>query len=489
MQLFEVLKNIDHTVIQGSDLDIKNIVIDSREARKGSLFFCIKGLNQDARKYIPDAVSQGASAIMVDDLEGVNLVGSATFIKVENVRSAMAIASGNFYGNPYKHYKMIGVTGTNGKTSVTYFMEAIIREYEKSVGVIGTAGAVLNGEKLSISYATSTTPDPIELHQIFKKMHENGAEYVVMEATSHAFAFNKLDGVRFDIGIFTNLSQDHLDIHGTMENYRDEKLKLFKSCDVGVLNIDDDYFEYMRDNGTCRVLTYGIDKECDFRAENIEYLNNGSIFDINIDGDMHSLFLPVAGRFSVYNALAVIGTAVSIGIPIEVIKRGLENMKGVPGRIQSVPNDLGFNVVIDYAHTPDALVNIISAVRGYTKGRIITVFGCGGDRDKAKRSIMGQTAGELSDYCIATSDNPRTEDPVSIINDIEPGIKNSGCLYEKIIDRYEAIARALEVVGIGDSVIIAGKGHENYQIFADQTIHFDDYEIASKLVADKAAGR
>ena len=485
MQLFEVLKHVEYTVVQGNDTDIKNIVIDSREARKGSLFFCIKGLNQDARKYIPDAVSQGASAVMVDDLEGVALAEGTTFIKVGNVRSAMAIVSGNFYGNHYKRYKMIGVTGTNGKTSVTYFMEAIIREYEKNVGVIGTAGAVFNGEKLNVAYATSTTPDPIELHQIFKKMYESGAEYVVMEATSHAFAFNKLDGVQFDIGIFTNLSQDHLDLHGTMENYRDEKLKLFKSCDIGVLNVDDEYFEYMRDNGTCKVITYGINKECDFRAENIEFLNNGSIFDIDIEGTRHSLFLPIAGRFSVYNALAVISASISAGIPIDVIKRGLENMKGVPGRIQSIPNNLGFNIVVDYAHTPDALVNIISAVRGYTKGRIITVFGCGGDRDKSKRSTMGSTAGELSDYCIITSDNPRTEDPIGIINDIEPGVKSSGCLYEKIIDRREAIERALEVAGIGDSVIIAGKGHENYQIFADQTIHFDDYEVASEIAAGK----
>jgi len=485
MQLSELMKNIKHTIIGGNDTEIKNIVIDSREARKGSLFFCIKGLTQDARKYIPDAVLQGASAIMIDDLEGVQIAEGTTFIKVDNVRSAMALASGNFYGNAYKNYKMIGVTGTNGKTSVTYFMEAIIREYKKSVGVIGTAGAVLNGEKVSISYATSTTPDPIELHQIFKKMHDGGAKYVVMEATSHAFAFNKLDGVQFDIGIFTNLSQDHLDIHGTMENYRDEKLKLFKSSDICVLNIDDEYFEYMRDNGTGKAVTYGIDKKCDFRAENIEYLNNGSIFEITIEGKAHSLFLPIAGRFSVYNALAVIGSAVSIGIPIEVIKKGLENMKGVPGRIQSVPNDLGFNIVVDYAHTPDALVNIISAVRGYTKGRIITVFGCGGDRDKSKRSVMGKTAGDLSDYCMVTSDNPRTEDPVSIINDIEPGIKESGCLFEKIVDRREAIERAIEIAGIGDSIIIAGKGHENYQIFADQTIHFDDFEVASEIASSK----
>jgi len=371
MQLLEILRNVEHTMVQSgasADVDIRNIVIDSREARKGSLFFCIKGLSQDARKYIPDAVSQGASAIMVDDLEGIQVEDGAALIKVDNVRSAMAIASGNFYGNHCKQYKMIGVTGTNGKTSVTYFMEAIIREYEKNVGVIGTAGAVYNGEKLNVAYATSTTPDPIELHQIFKKMHECGAEYVVMEATSHAFAFRKLDGIQFDIGIFTNLSQDHLDLHGTMENYRDEKLKLFKSCDTGVLNVDDEYFEYMRDNGTCKVITFGIDKECDFKAENIEFLNNGSIFDIDIEGTRHSLFLPIAGRFSVYNALAVIGASVSVGIPIDVIKRGLENMKGVPGRIQSVPNELGFNIVVDYAHTPDALVNIISAVRGYTKG-------------------------------------------------------------------------------------------------------------------------
>jgi UDP-N-acetylmuramyl-tripeptide synthetase len=249
-----------------------------------------------------------------------------------------------------------------------------------------------------------------------------------------------------------------------------------------VINADDEAGVYIIENSICSFLTYGIDKECDLQAKNIEFLSNGSIFDIDINGERHSFFIPVAGKFSVYNALSAIGASLSLNIPIDAVKKGLEKMKGVPGRIQSVPNDLGINVVIDYSHKPDALANIISAVRGYTKGRIITVFGCGGDRDKSKRAVMGEIGGELSDYCMITSDNPRTEDPLSIINDIEPGIKGTGCLYEKIVDRYEAIERAIEIAGVGDSVIIAGKGHENYQIFADHTIHFDDYEVARELL-------
>ncbi len=483
MKLFEIMNKVEYTVLQGTDVEVKGIVIDSRKAQKGSLFFCIKGLKVDARKFVDDAAEQGAVCVVIDDEEGLKLPQDVTVLKVKNSREALAYAAASFFGNPSESFNVIGVTGTNGKTSTTYYIEAILNENKASVGVIGTVGIVLNGEKLNIPFDTSTTPDPIELHKIFLRMKEDKAEYVVMEATSHALALNKLEGTSFDVGVFTNLTQDHLDLHGTMENYLNEKTKLFKMCRTGVINADDGSCKHLIENAACeKIYTYSIENESDFKAENVQYLSNGVTFDVAINGEKHSFNVPVAGKISVYNALASIAATYSIGVSIDTIKKGIENMKGVPGRIQSIPNNLGFNVVVDYAHTPDGLENILQAVRGYTQGRIITVFGCGGDRDRTKRPIMGEIAGRISDYCVITSDNPRTEEPNSILNEIESGTAQTKCAYEKIIDRKQAIFRALELAQKGDSVVVAGKGHENYQIFADRTIHFDDCEVAKEWI-------
>ncbi len=482
MKLLEIMSNVKYKLLQGEDAEVKNIVIDSRKVRNGSMFFCIKGFKSDGHKFIENAISQGATAIVVEHENFNKLPEGVTVLKVEDTREALAYAAAAFYNFAYKSFDLIGVTGTNGKTSITYFIEAILNQYKKNVGVIGTIELRIGGEKLNIPFDTSTTPDPVELHKIFMQMKEQGANSVVMEVTSHALALKKVCGMHFDTCIFTNLTQDHLDLHGSMENYSKEKAKLFKMCNCAVINKDDCYADFMIENVNkdSKVITYGIEKDCDLKAIDVQYSSSSVQFKLQLEGKLHEFFVPIAGKFSAYNALAAIGCAVSLNVPVEVIKDGLKNMKSVPGRIQSVPNNKGFNVIIDYAHTPDGLLNVLSAVRNFTEGKLITVFGCGGDRDRAKRSIMGEIAGKLSDYCVITSDNPRTEQPESIIEEIEPGVSQTNCQYEKVTDRKEAIARAISIAKPSDSVVIAGKGHEDYQIFADRTIYFSDYETAKE---------
>ncbi len=477
MQLFYLLKNAEYKLLKGNlETDIKHITIDSRKVRKDSLFICIKGFKTDGHKYIKSAIEQGCVAIVVE--EDVEPVENIAVIKVSSSRKAMAVIAANFYDNPADYLTLIGVTGTNGKTSTTYFMEAILDCFAVKSGVIGTIDTRVGNKKVDIHFDTSTTPDTIELHQIFKYMKEKQAKYVVMEVSSHSLALSKVDGINFHIAIFTNLTQDHLDLHVDMESYLKEKAKLFKMCDIGVVNADDAASDYIIKNSSCKILTFSINKKSDFQAFNVEYYNTGVVFNLLINGKTERFELPVAGEFTVYNALGVISAAVALGIPVEVIKHGLKTMKGVPGRIQSVPNKKGISVIIDYAHTPDGLENIIRAVRGFTDGSVIIVFGCGGDRDPLKRPIMGEIAGRLSDYCIITSDNHRTENPQTILEQIEVATAKTGCKYEMFVDRKEAIKRAISIATPNDSVIIAGKGHENYQIFADRTIHFDDYEEA-----------
>ncbi len=481
MKLFDVMINTRYELIQGNNVEIKNVTIDSRCVTKGSMFFCIKGFHTDGHTYIKDAVKQGAVAIVVEELQN-SYPENIAVLKVENSREALAFAAANIYNKPSESFNLIGVTGTNGKTSTTYFMEAILKEYGEKTGIIGTVETRIGNESVDIHFATSTTPDTVELQKIFAKMRDENVKNVVMEVTSHALALNKVDGVRYKVGIFTNLTQDHLDLHKTMEEYKKTKAKLFKSCEYGIFNADDDSSEYMIKNSNCKAITYSIDKPSDLQATNVKFTENGIEFDLNVNGNVEKFVVNVRGKFTVYNVLGTIGGALAMHIPVEVIKNGLLKMNGVPGRIQNVKNDKGFNVIVDYAHTPDGLINILSSVREFTKGRLITVFGCGGDRDRKKRPIMGKIAGELSDYCIITSDNPRTENPQLILDEIEVGTKESNCKYEKIIDRKEAITKAIEISQKGDTVVIAGKGHENYQIFAEQTIHFDDCEVAEEAL-------
>ena len=485
MKLHDILDRVDGKLIQGNDdIDINSITIDSRKANKGdALFVAMVGMSVDAHNFIKGAYESGCRAVIIErDVD--NLPEDMTVYRVESSRTAVAKMASNFYSEPSKQMTMIGVTGTNGKTSTTYFMESVLNYVKRKTAVIGTVEIRIGGKKRDIDFATSTTPDPLELEQMLRIMADEDVQDVVMEVSSHGLELQKVDGIDFEVGIFTNLTQDHLDFHKTMENYCMAKAKLFKMCKYGIINADDSWSDKIVENATCDILTYGIDSDCDLKAKNIQYKMDRVLFTVCIDNKDVDFELMVPGRFSVYNALGVIGAALKMGISIEDIQAGINNITGVPGRIQNIPNDKGFNVIVDYAHTPDGLENILKSVREFTKNRIIAVFGCGGDRDRTKRPIMGKIVGELADVAIVTSDNPRSEDPEAILKEIEPGVKSATSTYAMIVDRHDAIYKAIEMAKVGDSVVIAGKGHENYQILKNETIHFDDTEVAKKALEE-----
>ena len=487
MFISELLKNIPHEVLRGKDADISSIQIDSRKITHGALFICLTGLSVDGHDFIAQAVDLGAAAVLVEKNSSVSSHASATIVQVENTREAMSLVAANFFANPAKKLRLIGVTGTNGKTTTTIFLDEILRSCGRKTGLIGTVGAKLDGEPLDFGFATSTTPDPLELHEIFRIFVSEGITDVVMEVTSHALHFHKMAGLWFDVGVFTNLSQDHLDIHGTMENYKLAKAKLFSQSKQAVINTDDEAHAAMVQHLEGRpYVSYAINNAADLVASDISF---GRVTKFSIKGTGETFLLAPKGKFNVYNALAAIGTAKTLGIPIENIKNAVANLGGVEGRIQEVKNDLGLSVFVDYAHTPDSLVNIISAVREFTGGRVITIVGCGGDRDNLKRPIMGRIAGEMSDFTILTSDNPRTENPFDILAQIEVGIKETGKEYVSIESRKDAIFAGVRMMDRGDSLIIAGKGHEDYQIIGTETIRFSDYEIALEALEDAACDK
>lgn len=479
MRLNELLKGIEYEILKGDNIDIKAIAYDSRKVSDVSMFVCVSGFVTDGCKYIDEAVKNGAKAIMVE--QPIYLNKNVTIIKVKNSRYAMAIAISNLYNNPSKDIKLIGITGTNGKTTTSFLISSILKEAKKNVGLIGTIENHIGDKVLKSEH---TTPEALELNQLFLEMKQNNINYVVMEVSSHSLALDRVSGCNFEIGIFTNLTQDHLDFHKTMDNYRKAKAKLFKMCKKGIINIDDVSSKYIADTASCDIIKFGINNNADFKAQNIKLSADGVNFDIIIDNRNINFCLPIPGKFNIYNTLAAIATCYSLSIPIETIQNGIKNTKTVAGRCQSIKTNKGFNIIVDYAHTPDGLENIITTVNEFNRGRTIVVFGCGGDRDKTKRAIMGEIAGNLSDFCIITSDNPRSENPESIIADIENGILKTKCSYIKIVDRKEAIKHALNLAQKNDIVVIAGKGHENYQIFKDKTIHFDDFEVANSFVQE-----
>lgn len=480
MKLFELLEGVDYKLLQGNNPEINRIEIDSRKVEAGDVFICIEGFEADGHNFALSAVKAGAASIIVSkDVEPMNDV---TIIKVSDTRAAMSLMASNLYGRPAKNYPLLGVTGTNGKTSSTYFLESILSYCGIRAGLIGTVATKVGDEPVKTKFATSTTPDPVELQQIFKEMFNMGAEAVVMEVSSHALELKKMEGLKFSVSVFTNLTRDHLDLHGTMENYARAKAKLFEISDTSVINMDDDYGGFMKSYACSKVLTYSINKPSDLQAFNVVCESGGVSFDLKIDNETINFEIPIPGRFTVYNALGVIGAALAYGISPEVIRGALKSLKGVPGRIQSIANDRGIGVFVDYSHTPDSLENILTSVREFAEGKVIVVFGCGGDRDKEKRPMMGEIAARLSDYAVITSDNPRREDPDTIIDEVEAGVRRHDTAYIKLADRREAIKHAISIANKGDCVVIAGKGHENYQVFADKTIHFDDAEEAAEVL-------
>ena len=484
MKLKQLLEGISYEVQQGSiEAEISALQYDSRKVEKDSLFVCITGFQTDGHKYIPMAVEKGATALLCEHpVEGVP--ETVTVIITENNRVALAVASANFYGHPSKEMNTIGVTGTNGKTSTTYLMKSILDRVGSKVGIIGTIENRIGDKVLK---AERTTPESKELQALFRQMKEEGVTDVVMEVSSHSLDLHRVDGIAFEVAIFTNLTQDHLDYHKTMENYRAAKGMLFERAAKSVINMDDAAGAYMKDRCKGEVLTYGVDTKADLMAESIVISAEGTSFDLIWQGEKYPVKLATPGRFSVYNALGTAGACLMLGIAVEDIVAGLTANHGVSGRFQSVRSKKGCLAVVDYAHTPDGLENVLNTANEFVKGKLIAVFGCGGDRDKTKRPIMGEIGGKLAGYCIITSDNPRTEDPAAILLDVEAGVKKTDCPYEKIVDRRTAIQKAVAMAGDGDVILIAGKGHETYQIFADGTIHFDDMEEVRKAFGEDLA--
>ncbi len=475
MRLREILEKTGISVNEKmADIEITDVCYDSRKVKKGSLFVAVRGFKSDGHEFIGKALSSGAAVVAGEDD-----LGEENYIKVASSRKFLAQASANFFENPADKMKIVGITGTNGKTTTSYLIKQILELKGKKCGLIGTNQILIGDEAID---SERTTPESRELHELFGKMYKKGAEYVVMEVSSHSLELDRVYGIEFEVGVFTNLTQDHLDFHETMDNYARAKSKLFEISRKSVINLDDEYAAVMLEKAK-NTITYAIDKKADFVAENIRLRERGIIFDGKYNGEERMLRLGIPGRFSVYNALSASGAALALGLSMEDVEKGLVIARGVKGRLEVVPTLTDYTVIIDYAHTPDGLENVIRAVKGFAKGRVITLFGCGGDRDNKKRPIMGAIAESLSDYVIVTSDNPRSENPASIMDEIMAGMKNDN--HTAIESRRDAINYALGFARAGDVVILAGKGHETYQIFKDGTIHFDEREIVKECLKNK----
>lgn len=486
MKLNELLNGINVKQIIGNEsVNITGITFNSKEVKPGYLFICIPGFRADGHDFAEEAADCGAVAILAEhEIEGVG----ATTVIVESTRHETPYLASNFYGHPDKKLKLIGITGTNGKTTTTYLIKSVLESIGEKVGLIGTNQNLIGSTVLPSQH---TTPDFIELMQLFDKMVKEGATYVVMEVSSHSLALDRVSACRFEVGAFTNITQDHLDFHKTMENYLEAKAKLFALSKAAVINNDIKEAPYLinKASGCEKTITYGLENESDVKASEALLSGCGVEFDLTYKGETVKMHLGIPGRFSVYNALTAITSCIALGISLSDIAKGLSAAEGVKGRIEVVKTDTPYTVIIDYAHTPDGILNIINAIRGFAKGRVITLFGCGGDRDRTKRPIMGKIAGELSDFCIVTSDNPRSEDPGEIIKDILPGINETGCEYVTIENRFDAIEYALDHAKKDDIILLAGKGHETYQILKDRTIVFDEREIVMKLLSDSSKAK
>ena len=489
MLIKDILKDIDSFEIYGNkNLDISEIVYDSRKAAPGSLFICIDGFNEDGHDYIDNAVNNGSVAVLIEKkLEDYR--DDLTYVKVNDSRQAMSYLARTFYDYPLEKLKLIGVTGTNGKTTTTYLIKSIIDQAGFKTGLIGTINVIIGKERLP---ATRTTPESLDLYRYYHKMFQSGVKYVVMEVSSHALDLKRVQGIKFDAAVFTNISQDHLDYHKSISDYLKAKSRLFKQLKksgTGIINIDDNYAEDIITATNGDYLTYGLDKGADIKASNIDLNARGVSFSVN-DNKINDINLNLTGRFNVYNSLAAIGATKALNFDEDDIKNGLENIKGVPGRFELIDKGQDFAVVVDYAHTPDGMENVLQTVLEFVKGDIIVVFGCGGDRDQGKRPQMGQIAVKYGDECILTSDNPRSEDPLYILDQIEAGIKKTDfdTPYQVIPDRKQAIYSGVKKAQSEDMVIIFGKGHETYQVFKDKTIHFDDREIARKALSASQEG-
>ena len=478
MKLRELLKNIT-VLAHTADLetDISAICYDSRKAEPGCLFVAVGGFATDGNRFIPMALEKGAAAVVT----AKKPEGEIPYILVESDRLALALLGCNFYGNPAASMTMIGITGTNGKTSSTLLLKQVLEKTQGAkVGLIGTMANMIGQEVIPTE---RTTPESLDLQALFARMRDSGCTHVVMEVSSHAITLERIGGVRFDVAAFTNLTEDHLDFHKTMDAYCDAKAELFRRCDRAVVNADDSYAGRILSAAACPVLTTSVTTKEGLHAEDVALHAEGISFTAVCGEERAQVSLPIPGKFTVYNALTVLGVAHQLGISLSACASALETAEGVKGRVEVVPTPgMPYSVLIDYAHTPDALENVLRTVRDFCKGRLISVFGCGGDRDPMKRPIMGKIGVELSDIAIITSDNPRTEAPMAIIQDILKGVNQESGEYIVMEDRRGAIRYAMDIAEKNDIIVLAGKGHETYQDIDGQKHHLDEREeVAAHL--------
>lgn len=486
MDLRELLTHLhDFVQLPEQNIDITSIEMDSREVKPGALFICIDGYTVDGHSFAQMAVEKGAVAILAEKPVDVEV----PVVRVKSTKRAMAVLADAFYNQPTQKMHLIGVTGTNGKTTITHLIEHIFKSQHKKTGLIGTIEIRIGDTSYDVK---NTTPESLTLQKTFHQMVEENVEVAMMEVSSHALDLGRVHGCDFDVAVFSNLTQDHLDYHHTMEDYRRAKGLLFAQLGnaynhdrpkFAVLNADDAATEEYIKNTAATVITYGIDRESDIRATNIQITNSGTTFDLTTPTETVRVEMKLIGKFSVYNVLAATASCLVSGIPLSVIVEEIKVLEGVSGRFEVVDAEQDFTVIVDYAHTPDSLENVLKTVKEFAKRNIYVIVGCGGDRDRTKRPIMARIAAEYSTQAILTSDNPRSEDPLAILKDMEEGLDTDN--YVTIADRAEAIRYAVETAHTDDVIVIAGKGHETYQIIGKKVFDFDDREVARKMIEER----
>lgn len=469
MLLSQLLKDVN-VLSEYTDREISDVTDKTMKIADGCAFVCVVGARFDGHSFAEDAVKQGAKAVIVS-----RDIGVKEQVVVGNTREAYAIMCRNLFGNGAEKLNLIGITGTNGKTTTAFVIKDILSGLGIKSGLIGTVKNMVGDKEF---HTELTTPDPYDMHKLFKLMVDDGIEYCVMETSSQAFHQMRLAGIRFKTGLFTNLTQDHLDYHGTIEEYRSCKKTLFYNSDRAVVNADDEASGYMCQGIDIPCEAYGINNNCEYKAENISLYSDRVEYDLK--GEQVVFHIP--GGFSVYNSLCAVAGVCSLGFDFSDVIAALKGAATVKGRLELLETNTDFGVIIDYAHTPDGLEKALNAVRGFTKGRVITLFGCGGDRDKTKRPKMGRMATDLSDIVIVTTDNPRTEDPEVIIKEILIGTVGSKAEVVPVTDRSEAIEYAISIAKAGDTILLAGKGHETYQVIGKERVHYDEREVVAEAL-------
>ena len=462
------------------DCEIAELSMDSRRKQEGGLFFCVSGARFDAHDFAPQAVEQGAAALVVSHFLALDVPQ----VRVRNVRAAMSPMAAAFFGHPDREMRLLGITGTKGKTTTSYLVKAIMEQAGHKVGLIGTTGNMIGSEYMKSEF---TTPEPIDFFRTLRRMRDAGVDVVSMEVSAHALEMGRLEGVRCEAGCYTNLSQDHLDLFGTMEKYFECKKSFFtpKWIQNAAVNVDDETSAGILSGIAVPCMTFGICNNADLFARDIEITENGVSFILKLFGlKEYPVHLRLTGMFNVYNALAAAAVGLIAGVAPETITQALESVRSVPGRAEVLDTHTPYKVILDYSHSPDALENILIAVREFARGRVISLFGCGGDRDHGKRPMMGEISGRLADYSILTSDNPRTENPYEILAAVEEGIKRTKGEYVVIENRREAIRHALQIGREGDIIVLAGKGHETYQEIMGVKRPFDEKVVVRELLEE-----